>query len=93
MNTYTYSSGLWLPIYVQDGNLGVIIGQPSINSPSHYGDILMYKLPNSKLKVSISHKYFTRPNLQANQNMLIPDFMPEFGIDSLDFALKYLEDK
>ena len=93
MNAHTVSSGLLMSVYVQDGQLGTIVGQPSINAPSHYGDILMYKLPKSKLKVSISHKYFTRPNPQANQNMLIPDFEPEVGIDSLDFAIEYLADQ
>ncbi len=93
MNDHTYSSGLWLPVYVQDGKLGVVVGSPSINAPSHYGDILKYKLPNSKVEVSISHKYFKRPNLLANQELLMPDYIPEIGVDSLDFALAYLAGK
>ncbi len=93
MNVNTHSSALWLPVYVQDGKLGTIVGQPSINAPSHFGDILKYLLPNSKMDVSISHKYFSRPNPMANQKMLIPDYIPETGIDSLEFALTHLAGK
>ncbi len=58
----TFSSAAMLLVWVRDGGLGTIIGEPSINRPSHYGDIIYYKLENSHIWGTISHKQFIRPD-------------------------------
>lgn len=63
----TYSSANMLCVWVQDGGLGQIVGQGSSNSPSAYGDILYFELPNTQLKGQISHKQVTRPDTNADQ--------------------------
>ena len=55
-NEITYSSATMMAVFVQDGDLGTVIGTPSSNAPSSYGDILYYKLPASGIEVSISYK-------------------------------------
>lgn len=92
-NEHTYSSATMLATMVQDGKLGIIIGTPSSNAPSSYGDILYYTLPNNKIDTSISYKRFCRPDQQANQRMLVPDIMTDVNIDSLEVALDYLSNK
>ncbi len=69
----TFSSAAMLLVWVRDGGLGTIIGEPSTNRPSHYGDIIYYKLKNSHIWGSISHKQFIRPDGDNTERMLLPD--------------------
>ena len=70
---YTFSSATLLCTWIRDGNLGKIIGEPSSNQPSAYGDILVFTLKNSKLEIVISHKKFIRPDQYKKENVLIPN--------------------
>ncbi len=90
MNENTYSSATMLAVYVKDGELGTLIGRPSSNAPSCYGDISYYKLPNSKIDLTISVKKFLRPDTEADQSILIPDIVTEYNVDTLDVAIDYL---
>lgn len=58
----TFSSGNWFALWVQDNKLGKIIGEPTGNSPSSYGDILTFSLPNSGLSYTLSYKKWQRPD-------------------------------
>ncbi len=69
----TFSSAAMLLVWVRDGELGTIIGEPSTNRPSHYGDIIYYMLENSHLWGTISHKQFTRPDGENTERLLLPD--------------------
>lgn len=86
----TYSSANKLCAWVQDGKLGQVVGQGSSNSPSAYGDILYFKLPNTALEGQISHKRFTRPDSTADQKQLRPDVELPYDTDALDVALEML---
>lgn len=90
-NEFTYSSATMIAVYVQDGGLGMVIGRPSSNSPSNYGDKLHYKLPDSGIEVSILHKRFLRPDTEANQKVIMPDIVTEYGEDILQTAIEYLD--
>ncbi len=89
-NERTYSSATMIAVFVKDGGLGTIIGTPSSNSPSAYGDILYYQLPVSKINVAISYKRFLRPDTNADQRILIPDIVTEYNADILQTAMDYL---
>ncbi len=93
INEKTFSSATMMGVFVQDGSLGTLIGQPSSNAPSDYGDIAYYKLPNSKFKVSISHKKYLRPDIEADQKTLSPDIITEYNEDALMLAIDYLNEK
>lgn len=70
----TFSSATMMCVYVRDGGHGVLIGEPSSNRPSAYGDILYFSLENSHVNACISHKQFIRPDEANTERMLVPDF-------------------
>ena len=55
------SAGIRMTL-ARDNHIGTIIGTTSTFSPSHYGEILPYRLPNTGVLGSISCKYFARPD-------------------------------
>jgi len=61
-STATFSSGSWFATILGDNDLATIVGEPTGNAPSSYGDILRFQAPNSKLLFTVSHKYWQRPD-------------------------------
>lgn len=88
---YTFSSATMMCVYVRDGKLGTIIGEPSSNMPNAYGDILYFVLPNSHLYGTVSHKQFIRPDETNNEKMLVPEIQTT-SEDAYDAAVKYLRE-
>lgn len=89
----TFSSATMLGVWVQDGKLGTIVGQPSSNSPSCYGDMLSVRLPISNVNLQISYKKFLRPDENTDQDTLHTDILTGFDEDALEVALEYLAGK
>ena len=58
-NENTFSSAQMLAVWVSDGDLGTLVGRPSANSPSSYGDVVRFQLKNSKILGQVSHKKWT----------------------------------
>lgn len=70
----TYSSAIILSSLVKDNKLFTIVGQPTRGRPSHYGETLVLKLPNSSIVCRISCKKFFRPDHgRDSQDSLYPD--------------------
>lgn len=90
-NEFTYSSATMLAVWVQDGKLGTVIGYPSANSPSCYGDVLSFQLKNSGIKGQVSFKRWLRPDTSADQRMLRPDVPVSIGGDPLQTAVNFLD--
>ena len=88
-NANTYSSATMFGICVQDGEFGKIIGKPSANAPSVFGDMLFFKLPISEIDVTVSYKKFLRPDANADQNTLMPDIVVP-AEEALERAVEYL---
>lgn len=86
---YTFSSANMLCVWVRDGALGAIIGEPSPNSPSHFGDTLYLTLPNSHIFATVSHKRFVRPDEDNTETMLIPDILTS-SEEAYQTALEYM---
>lgn len=86
---YTFSSATMMCVFTRDGKLGTIIGEPSSNMPSAYGDILYFSLPNSHLFGTVSHKQFIRPDEENKERMLVPDIQTT-SEDAYDEAVRYL---
>ncbi len=87
-NKVTFSSAQWMATWVKDGKLGTIVGQPSSNKPSSYGDVLNFQLPNSKLIGAISYKKWIRPDQTKNDEpVLEPDIFVETGMDPVEVIL------
>jgi len=87
---YTYSSSTMFGVWAQDGKFGNIVGEPSSNSPSAFGDMLRLALP-SGIILHISYTRFLRPDADADQSTLVPD-IPVDADKALDAALEYLQD-
>jgi len=58
----TFSSGNWFAVVVHDNRLGTIVGEPTGNAPSSYGDVLSFSLPHSGLAYTLSFKRWVRPD-------------------------------
>ncbi|WML34657.1 S41 family peptidase [Clostridium sp. OS1-26] len=90
-NEETFSSAQWLATLVRDGNLGTIVGQPSSNMPSSFGDVLNFQLDNSKLEIQISYKKWTRPDKSKDsERALQPDIEVEYPEDALNKVFKLI---
>ncbi len=72
----TFSSGNWIAVMAHDNEFATLIGEPTGNAPSSFGDVLGFKLPNSGYHLSLSFKKFQRPE-PANDpaNTLTPDII------------------
>jgi len=72
---FTFSSATMFSVYIQDNKLGKVIGEPSGNRASAYGDVISFQLPNSKLAFNTTYKYFHRPDSSKdNEDYQIPDY-------------------
>ncbi|MDY3847680.1 MAG: S41 family peptidase [Prevotella sp.] len=76
----TFSSAGILMTLARDNNIGVIVGTESTYSPSHYGEVLPFRLPNTGVLGSVSCKYFARPDAQhVDDKTLMPDVKIDLG--------------
>lgn len=93
-NEATFSSAQMLCVWVADGKLGTLVGRPSSNMPSNYGDILFYQLKNSRIIGQISHKKWTRPDLTKDKERILePNIYVNYGDDILERALEEIKSK
>lgn len=70
----TYSSAIIFATLIKDNKLFTIVGQPTRGRPSHFGEMLVVKLPNSGVLCTISCKKFLRPDVKRDsEESLYPD--------------------
>lgn len=70
----TFSSAATFATVIKDNRLGTIIGEPTGNAPSIFGELLGFNLPNSEFAFSVPYKKITRPKPDNNpQDALYPD--------------------
>lgn len=70
----TYSSAGILATMIADNGIGTLIGEPGTFRPTHFGDILNWKLPHTGIRGSVSHKLFRRPDRSRDaESSLRPD--------------------
>lgn len=70
----SFSSATLLLTLARDNGIGKIIGQASGGKPCHYGDLLYALLPNTNTTATVSHKYFSRPNMNLkDKDCIVPD--------------------
>ena len=91
-NNITYSSATMTATWIQDGGLGVVIGEPSTNAPSAFGDSIFFVLPHSRMQLSVSYSRFVRPDTQADQTTLWPDIPVDQSL-AMEAALEFFADK
>lgn len=89
-NANSFSASMMLGVYVQDGNLGKVVGQISPNAPNCYSGVIDVELPLSDSELSISWAKYERPDTNADPDNLVPDIIVPFGEDILAVALEYI---
>lgn len=72
-NIYTFSSAMDFAMLISDNNLGKIVGEASGNKPGGYGDVAIFKLPNSGLIMQVSTKKWYRIDLENSDELIEPD--------------------
>ncbi|MCL2728245.1 MAG: S41 family peptidase, partial [Bacteroidales bacterium] len=82
----SFSSTALLLSKVIDNELFITIGEPASQKPCHYGEILSFELPNTKIKGDVSCKYFIRPAYKkCDEEYLFPDiYIPQAIEDYID---------
>ena len=89
MGRRTFSSAGILMTLARDNHIGTIIGTTSTFSPSHYGELLFYSLPNTGVRGTVSCKFFARPDASSvNEPFLKPDV--EIDLNEKDAAWKFI---
>ena len=72
----TFSSAGLLITMAVDNNIGTVIGEPASYSPTHYGDIISWMLPNTHTTGFISHKLFVRPDETKGDEIPLTKILP-----------------
>ena len=89
MGKRTFSSAGMLFTLARDNHIGTIIGTTSTFSPSHYGEVLPYRLHNTGVLGSISCKFFARPDAATvDDKCLEPDV--KVNLDDKDALWQYI---
>lgn len=89
MGKHTFSSAGMLFTLARDNHIGIIIGTTSTFSPSHYGEVLPYRLPNTGVLGSISCKFFARPDAATvDDKCMEPDV--KVNLDDKDALWQYI---
>ena len=60
----------------RDNHIGMIVGEKSTYSPSHYGEVIPFRLPNTGVVGTVCSKFFARPDKEhVDDTCLLPDVM------------------
>lgn len=88
-SVYTFSSAMDFAMLIKDNNLGTIVGEASGNLPGGYGDVSVFKLPNSGLTMQVSTKKWYRVDTENKDKFIEPDIPcdSDVALDTLENML------
>lgn len=73
-STQTYEAAVKFAVTLRDNDLCKVIGMQPGSKPSTFGDMLQFQLPNSKLMLTTTYKYYDRPDTtKSGDETLVPD--------------------
>ncbi len=75
----TFSAGLLYAVDFRKNTSAIFFGEPTGAKPNHFGDMRKFKLPNSKLVISYSTKYFNLDNQELDS--FYPDVIKTLSIN------------
>ena len=92
----TFSSGMMAAVSLREDLHAIVIGEESGSPPNEYGEVKTFTLPNSKIEINYTTKYF-RLLEDSDPSSLEPDVPIQRSIvdflsgedQALDAALKY----
>ncbi len=86
----TFSSAILNALEMKKETPAVFAGEPTGGKPNHFGEVRTFQLPNSKLPVTYSVKYFKV--IEDDPDSFVPDILVELTLrDYLDKADPVLE--
>lgn len=82
----TFSSAQLFTALLQDNHLGLVVGEPTGNATSFYGDQLWLDIPHTELRFSMGASWLARPDpTRPDEATLTPDVVvPTTRQDMLD---------
>lgn len=86
-NVDSFSSAMLFAQYIQDNDIGTVIGEIPGNTPNCFGEIATFELPNTRLYFQVSTKEFTRVDKKNKDNRIVPDIACD-GDTALDKLLE-----
>jgi len=79
----TFSAAQNLATILDEHTSAVFVGEPTGGSPNHYGDARAFRLPNSKLRVSVSTLYWQDGMPWDDRPWVPPDVAAELTAEDL----------
>lgn len=70
----TFSSASDFAAVIKDMKLGTLVGEETGGLASCYGDSYPFELPNTRIEVEVSHKYFVRSGGFDDGHGVLPDY-------------------
>ena len=69
----SFSSAMMFAEYIKDNSLGTLIGEAPGNTPTGYGDIAVFRLPESGVYFQVSTRTFVRADSTTTDELVSPD--------------------
>jgi hypothetical protein len=73
---------------IRDGSFGIVVGEPSSNSPVAFTDMINFILPNTGLNLTVATSLVLRTDVNADQTMIHPDIHAPSS-QALEAALEF----
>lgn len=73
-NHNSFSSAMMFAMIIQDNGLGGVIGEFPANAVNGYGDVVIFRLPNTGMMLSVSRKKWYRADEKNPDEYVIPDY-------------------
>lgn len=73
ISNHTFSSANMFASVIQENNIGILIGEPTGNSPFAFGEVVSGVLPNSKINLSLSTKEYILS--KTYKDAIYPDYL------------------
>jgi hypothetical protein len=81
----THSAAMMMANAIEDYELGILVGQPTVSIPRELSNALPLKTPNAKVTFVVPATLFTRANGDPNNfKPVTPDLITEPGIEKVD---------
>ncbi|WP_419394417.1 S41 family peptidase [Cytobacillus praedii] len=73
ISNHTFSSANMFASVIQENNIGILVGEPTGNSPFAFGEVISGVLPNSKINLSLSTKEYILS--KTYKDAIYPDYL------------------
>lgn len=88
----TFSSAMMFGVMVLDNKLAEVVGEiPEKGHPNHFGELISFQTPNTKLDFLFGVKEWIRPNGKIEPNKLIPSRIIDLEDKNEEEILKELQ--